>query len=172
MERMLAAGQAPDTLPKAMELASKGVDPTALVAMFQGGGTPSQDMFSQMIYGQSNLQTPPVKESLPSQMITANMVPNLQNMQTYKPGPMLPKPGWEVMNPNKLPTGVANTQQKAPGLTTEQIAALTGLMPKYQEPKLSAPQPGGSSQVRTEAFTLPKQAPQRVTLADILRGGR
>lgn len=172
LQKAMQVGQLPDTTPKAMELAAKGIDPSGLIAMFHGGGTPSQDMFSQMLYGQSNMQTPSARESLPSQLMSQGIVPGeTSGIPNYKPGPMLPK-GWEVMDPNKLPPGVANPQQKAFGLTSEQIAALTGLMPKYQEPKLATPHPGPASQVRTDALTLPKQAQQRVTLADILRGGR
>lgn len=63
----------------------------------------------------------------------------------------------------------AEKKAQTPGLTSEQIAMLQGLMPKPPQPELPRYVGGTPSQVRTEVLQ-PSARQPRPTLYDIIRG--
>lgn len=169
LQNMIAAGQMPDTTAKAMQLAASGQGPESLYEFFGGP--------SLMTTTPETASLPPattpgarVQESMlrdPAQMDFSGML--YGNAAGYKPGPMLPKaepsPWVKVSDADQQ-----KLVEKKPGLTAEQLAALAGMQPKYQEPKFADIRSGPASQVKFDPLAV-QQRP-RPSLYDILRGMR
>lgn len=168
LQNMMAAGQMPDTTAKAMQLAASGQGPESLYEFFGPGLTTTPQA----------AQLPPattpgarVQESMlrdPAQMDFSGMLYGA-GAESYKPGPMLPKPQpspWVKVSDADQQKLV----EKKPGLTAEQLAALAGMQPKYQEPKFADIRGGSAGQVKFDPLAV--QQRQRPSLYDILRGMR
>lgn len=178
----------------AQKAASAGVDPAGIEQLLQrqlklavGPQSPGQttgatpQSFDNMLYGSGGGMQPGFSQTpnpgVAMQPGTTTLPPIGPPTQTAVPGPqaspMLPKAGdggpWSVMTPedaNKL------TQERAPGLTPEQLAKIAGMMPKggVQAPPASAQGAGGRGVAAPGQLSV--AAIRRPSLAQILSGGR
>lgn len=178
----------------AQKAASAGVDPAGIEQLLQqqlklavGPQSPGQttgatpQSFDNMLYGSGGGMQPGFSQTpnpgVAMQPGTTTLPPIGPPTQTAVPGPqaspMLPKTGdggpWSVMAPddaNKL------TQERAPGLTPEQLAKIAGMMPKggVQAPPASAQGAGGRGVAAPGQLSV--AAVRRPSLAQILSGGR
>lgn len=178
----------------AQKAASAGVDPAGIEQLLQqqlklavGPQSPGQttgatpQSFDNMLYGSGGGMQPGFSQTpnpgVAMQPGTTTLPPVGPPTQTAVPGPqaspMLPKAGdggpWSVMTPedaNKL------TQERAPGLTPEQLAKIASMMPKggVQTPPASAQGAGGRGVAAPGQLSV--AAIRRPSLAQILSGGR
>lgn len=183
----------------AQKAAMRGVDPAGIEQLLQQqlklpmqpqqpgqttGGQPVENppqSFDNMLYGSGGGMQPGFSQTpnpgVAMQPGTTTLPPVGPPTQTAVPGhqasPMLPKAGdggpWSVMAPedaNKL------TQERAPGLTPEQLAKIASMMPRgsVQAPPASAQGAGGRGVAAPGQLSV--AAIRRPSLAQILSGGR
>ncbi len=194
----LVRGAQTDPTAFASKAAGAGIDPGQIelllqqqLGIMQAPQAPGQttgavpQSVDAIINGPSDLKTygfstaaqtgsqPPKDTTLPPVGPTAERLPG------ERASPLLDidamkgtKPTWEVMNPAAINPKAFETS-KTPGLTPEQLAKIASMIPKATTPP-AVPSGGGGHAPRTVQMTQlgVAQGKPRVSLADLLKGGR